>query len=239
MYNTWHNWAALLEVASHLIKQMIHLQLVKVLQLRKEVKRAFSWLPAQWWTHRDGCGSNLPSTAGLLAAASPPRFAWGTFWQQHKALQPGSAQPDTTESRWMEMEKTRTSSGLRASRLWPIYALDQLSHVSPHPSPASLLTQTHDPSFPTVHKHLPFTNLSGANCIEVSCCFTRKQPWSLKFFCSGCKRGQKSKVLVVSSSPPNHILLMVDAVSLLVDRIYLLENPMEACGLYQRCCLAE
>lgn len=25
----WHNWAAVLEVASELIKQMIHLQLVK------------------------------------------------------------------------------------------------------------------------------------------------------------------------------------------------------------------
>lgn len=207
MYNMWHNWAAVLEVASDLIKQMIHLQLVKVLQLRKEVKHAFSWLPARWWTRRDRRGSNLPSTVGFLAATSPPRFVWGTFWQQQRALQPGSAQPDTAARWWMEMEKTRTSSGLGASHYQPTPAFDQVSHVSPHTSSASFMTQTHDPAFPIAHKHRSFTKSASANCTAASL-GNSHEAWSSVL---GAREDKKPRCWWQVLPLKHHVLLMADA----------------------------
>jgi len=198
--------------------------------------------------------STKPSSSCLLSLTQLQAGGWG--WRRRSgshldlaSTQAWSITPPTNLCPWPALSCIShhttnqpvplTSSVMHfPSRYQPTRALDQLSHVSPHPSPASLMTQTQDPSFPTSPKHLPFTTLAHANCTEMPCCFTRRRPWSFKFSCSGSERGQKRKVLVVSSSPqtpgPVDSRCWISQCQNLPAR-----KPTEACRSCQRCCVAE
>lgn len=108
MYNMWHNWAAVLEVASELIKQMIHLQLVKSPSLGQVCLQlaACTMVDPQGWSK----GLSSPGLTAPAPSASSQPLASNVLCVRElsKTLQPSSGLPDATVGWWMGMEKART-----------------------------------------------------------------------------------------------------------------------------------